>query len=124
MIRDGYSRLKLGIFERITETTSRLRESTPIANDIIEKPEKYVVVFDAPGAKREDIQVTYKGGRVLLRITRDQEEYPDHYHRYSGRRAVLEGEASLPADANVDPDVATATLQENGSLTVSLPKRS
>lgn len=120
MLREGYSRLKLGVIGRISRTTNRFLQSTPQAREITEKPEKFVVVFDVPEVSKDEINVSYRGGRVSLWLSRDSTALQ---HRVSQTDA-LEGEASLPADANVDPDAATAILQENGSVIVELPKRS
>lgn len=119
MIREGYLRLKLGVFGRLLETKSRVLQSTPQAREVIENSGEFVVVFDVPEVSKEDINVSYKGGRVSLWLARESDA---HHHRVS-RRDGLEGEASLPADANVDPEAGTAILKENGSVVVELPKR-
>jgi HSP20 family molecular chaperone IbpA len=42
--------------------------------------------------------------------------------RYPGRGLALDGRVALPHEADVDPDAATATLRENGTLEVRVPK--
>jgi HSP20 family molecular chaperone IbpA len=39
-----------------------------------------------------------------------------------GRGMALDGRATLPDDAAVDPDRATATLQRDGTLRIDVPK--
>jgi hypothetical protein len=42
--------------------------------------------------------------------------------RFPGRGLSLDGSAPLPAEASLDPDNATATLKENGTLQIEIPK--
>jgi HSP20 family molecular chaperone IbpA len=42
--------------------------------------------------------------------------------RYPGRGLALDGSVTLPEDAVVDPDEATATLKKDGTLHVRVPK--
>ncbi len=120
MLREGYSRLKLGVVGRISETTRRFLHSTPEAKEISEESEKFIVVFDVPDVSKENINVSYRGGRVSVWLARESSAH----HRRVSSRDGLEGEASLPANSDVDPEAATAILQDDGSVRVELPKRS
>jgi HSP20 family molecular chaperone IbpA len=42
--------------------------------------------------------------------------------RFPGRGLALDGRVELPADTDLDPEGATATLRENGTLYVRVPK--
>jgi HSP20 family molecular chaperone IbpA len=42
--------------------------------------------------------------------------------RYPGRGLSLDGRVGLPGDAGVDADAASASLDDNGTLTVRVPK--
>ncbi len=42
--------------------------------------------------------------------------------RFPGRGMTLDGEAELPSDAVVEPDAGTATLSENGTIRIEIPK--
>jgi HSP20 family molecular chaperone IbpA len=119
MLREEYSQLKIGVFGRISETTRWFLDSTPQAREITEEPDKFVVVFDVPDVSKEDIHVSYRGGEISLWLARDSGSRKAKI----SRGEPLEGKASLPANANVDPDAATAIVQGNGSVVVELPKR-
>lgn len=112
--------------EAVAGTAGRLfghaQERRPLAADLLESDEAYLVVFDAPGVEAADVQVRYEAGTVHVRLDRYREDEPDYELRFPGRGRTLSGRRSLPADAAVDPDAATATLQENGTLEVRVPK--
>ncbi|MFB6300902.1 MAG: Hsp20/alpha crystallin family protein [Halobacteriales archaeon] len=111
------------VLESVGRATSRIQETTPLPVDILESDAAYLVVFDAPGATASDVQVRYSGGTVFVRIDRFREYFENFEMRFPGRGLSLDGEAELPRDALVDPEHATATLRENGTLHVEIPKR-
>jgi len=111
------------LLENAGRAAGRLQERTPLAADLLESEAAYLAVFDAPGAEASDVQVRYDEGTVLVRVDRFREFYPDFEMRFPGRGLALDGSVDLPDDAAVDPDAASATLRENGTLEVELPKR-
>ena len=106
----------------VGRVASRVQERKPLASDLLESDDAYLVVFDAPGAKMEDIQVRYEEGTVRVRIDRFREFHEGYEMLFPGRGLTLEGEAPLPDDAVVDPRAANATLAKNGTLRVEVPK--
>lgn len=112
--------------EAVADTAGRMigrvQEERPLASDLLESDEAYLVVFDAPGVEAADVQVRYEAGTVHVRLDRYREAEPDYEVRFPGRGLTLSGRRSLPADAAVDPDAATATLKANGTLEVRVPK--
>ena len=90
---------------------------------MLESEDAYLVVFDAPGAEREDVQVRYDGTEVGVRVDRFREFQDGFEMRVPGRGLSLSGEVTLPAGADVDIDAAEATLTENGTVRVHVPKR-
>ena len=110
------------LLDRVGRGVSKVQERTPLAYDLLESPDAYLVVFDAPGATDDDLQVRFRRGAVEVRIDRFREFHDGSEMRFPGRGLSLDGRARLPDDAAVDPDGATATLSEHGTLRVRIPK--
>mgnify|MGYP000041102523 CR=1 FL=1 len=110
------------VLERVGRAAGRAQEEKPLPVDVLESDDEYMVVFDAPGANASDVQVSYAENRVRVRVDRFRDFHEGFEMRFPGRGLALDGEARLPADAMVDADAATATLADNGTLTVRLPK--
>lgn len=110
------------IFENLGRAAGRVQENKPLPADLLESDDAYLVVFDAPGATASDLQVRYVEDRVEVRLDRFREFYDDYDMRYPGRGLALDGSVTLPDDALVDPETASATLQSDGTLHVRVPK--
>ena len=110
------------IFENLGRAAGRVQENKPLPADLLESDDAYLVVFDAPGAIASDLQVRYVEDRVEVRLDRFREFYDEFEMRYPGRGLALDGSVTLPDDAVVDPDEATATLKQDGTLHVRVPK--
>ena len=91
--------------------------------DVIDKNDKFEVLVDLPGIKKEDIQVTIEGSRVAISAeTKSEKEQKDgdrvlHSERYAASYART---FELPAE--VTEEGAGANF-DNGVLTLTLPKR-
>jgi HSP20 family molecular chaperone IbpA len=101
---------------------SRVQERKPLPHDLLESEDAYLVVFDSPGVQRSDVQVRFLDGQVQIRIDRFREFYDGFEMRFPGRGLSLDGEVTLPDDAAVDADGASATLADNGTLRIRIPK--
>jgi len=110
------------ILERVGRGVSRVQERKPLPYDLLESDEAYLVVFDAPGATRSDVQVRFLEGEVQVRLDRFRDFHEGFEMRFPGRGLSLDGRAELPADASVDVSEASATLSTNGTLRVRIPK--
>jgi HSP20 family molecular chaperone IbpA len=110
------------IFENLGRASGRVQENKPLPADLLESDDAYLVVFDAPGATASDLQVRYVDDRVEVRLDRFREFYDDYEMTYPGRGLALDGSVTLPEDAVVDAETATATLKGNGTLHVEIPK--
>ncbi|WP_262175663.1 Hsp20 family protein [Haloarcula laminariae] len=110
------------IFENLGRAAGRVQENKPLPADLLESDDAYLVVFDAPGATASDLQVRYVDDRVEVRLDRFREFYDDYEMTYPGRGLALDGAVTLPDDAVVDAAAATATLRDDGTLHVELPK--
>lgn len=110
------------VMEHVGRATARLQEATPLGADVLESEDEFVVVFDAPGATANDVQINYDEGRIEVRIERFR-PFRDRFEmRIPGRGLTLRGHADLPADANVDETAARAELEGDGTLWIRLPK--
>ena len=110
------------IFENLGRAAGRVQENKPLPADVLESEDAYLVVFDAPGVTATDVQVRYVDDRVEVRIDRFRDFYENYEMVYPGRGLSLDGSATLPEDAVVDAGEATATLRDDGTLRVRIPK--
>ena len=109
--------------ERIGRGISRIQEQRPLSYDVLESDDAYLVVFDAPGVERRDVQVRFLDSEVRVRIDRFRDFHEGFEMRFPGRGLSLDGSAPIPQETAVDPDNATATVTDAGTLQVRLPKR-
>lgn len=110
------------VLQRVGRLAGRMQESKPLAADVLEGGDAYLVVFDAPGATGSDVQVRYVDGTIHVRIDRFREFYEGFEMVFPGRGLALDGEATLPDDALVDVEHADATLTREGTLEIRVPK--
>jgi len=122
-LRDIGESVGTTVMERVGRAMGRAQERTPLPVDLLESEDAYLAVFDAPGATSTDVQVQYRDGAVEVRIDRFRGFHEGFEMRYPGRGLSLDGRVELPEDAHVDARAATATLQDNGTLYVEVPKR-
>jgi HSP20 family molecular chaperone IbpA len=109
------------VAEGVGRVAGRVQESRPLSADLLEDEDAYLVVFDAPGVESGDVQVRFADGDVLVRMERFRGFYEGFEMRFPGRGLSLDGRVRLPDDS-VDPEGATATLKDNGTLHVHIPK--
>ena len=112
------------VLERVGRGIGQVQERKPLVCDLLETDEAYLVVFDAPGATKDDIQVKFMDNELEVRIDRFREFYEGFEMRFPGRGLTLSGTATFPDDASisashVDP---AATLTRSGTLQVRVPK--
>ncbi|MEF8841472.1 MAG: Hsp20/alpha crystallin family protein [Haloarculaceae archaeon] len=122
MLRDIGESIGTAVLDGIGRAASRLQERRPLAVDLLESDDAYLAVFDAPGAEAEDVQVRFEEDAVRVRVDRFREFFEGYEMRLPGRGMSLDGRATLPGGASVDPERATATLTDHGTLRVELPK--
>jgi HSP20 family protein len=101
------------------ETSDRTRARL----DVIERPERFEVKVDLPGAKKEDIRVDIHENQVRISansvVSRDLKE-GDRALR--AERQTTQYGRSFELPQAVQEDAAQAAF-ENGVLTLNLPKR-
>jgi HSP20 family molecular chaperone IbpA len=122
MIRELGETIGDAVVESVGRAVARSQEQRPLDADLLESDDAYLVVFDTPGVESGDVQVRFEDDAVRIRVDRFRDFHEGYEMRFPGRGLSLDGTVSLPADAAVDPDGATATLKENGTLQVGIPK--
>jgi len=91
--------------------------------DIYETDENVIVAAEVPGVKREDIDVTVVGDKLILRGSRShgRDSDDEQFHRMERQYGSFYRAFNLPQV--VEPDTISAKLAQ-GVLMVTLPKRS
>lgn len=110
------------VFETVGRVTSLAQERRPLPADLLESDDAYLVVFDAPGATSSDVRVRFEARDVIVTIDRFREFRDTYDVTIPGRGLALDGRVSLPEGQPVDPSEATATLRDDGTLHVRIPK--
>lgn len=110
------------VLDRVGRGVATVQEKSPLAYDLLESEDAYLVVFDAPGAERSDVQVRFNEGAVEIRIDRFRDFHEGFDMRFPGRGLALDGHAELPPGAAVEPEDASSTLTDHGTLRVRVPK--
>ena len=89
--------------------------------DLEETPDAYIVRFELPGMKREDLKISLTEHTLTLSAERKCEE--ESKDRTVHRREIVYGRftRSISFPAEIDPSKAKATYKD-GILTVELPK--
>jgi HSP20 family protein len=122
VIRELGDSVGSAVFGTLGRVMSRTQERRPLPVDLLESDDAYLAIFDAPGVHSSDIQVRFEDDTVFVQIDRFREFHEGFEMVFPGRGLALDGRAELPEDASVDPDAATATLNDDGTLHVRLPK--
>ena len=122
LVEAGRSAVRSAL-ERVGRGWSRMQERRPLSADLLESDDAYLVVFDAPGVRGEDVDVTFLDHTVEVSVERFREFYDGYELVFPGRGVSLSGSVDLPRDADVTPEGANATLARNGTLQVEIPKR-
>lgn len=113
---DEFDRMFESYFDSTPVTYSAGRLLRP-AYDIEETESHYVLSFDLPGMKQEDINIEVKDKVLSIGGERKREEGSKHYsERFYGR---FERQFALPENVNAE---AVEANYEHGVLKIALPK--
>ncbi|ELZ59819.1 MULTISPECIES: Hsp20/alpha crystallin family protein [Halorubrum] len=122
LVETGRSALRSAL-ERVGRGWGKVQERRPLSYDLLESDDAYLVVFDAPGVRGEDVDVTFLDHTVEVSLERFRDFYDGYDLVFPGRGVSLSSSVDLPRDADVTPEGANATLTRNGTLHVEIPKR-
>lgn len=88
--------------------------------DLSERPEQYVLTVELPGLRREDVQVDFREGALVLRGQRPAPDCcPERYQQLERGQGQFSRSFRFPEP--VSPQGITAELVD-GVLTVIVPK--
>jgi len=121
-IRDVGKTISSAVLENVGRAMGRAQEQTPLPVDLLESDEAYLAVFDAPGATSSDVQVRFTDRTIEVRVDRFRGVYEGFEMVLPGRGLSLDGSVTLPDGTTIEPEDATATLHDNGTLRVEVPK--
>ena len=121
-LRDLGEAVGEAVLDGIGRASARLQERRPLAADVLESDDAFLVVFDAPGAESEDVQVRYEDDVVAVRVDRFREFQEGFEMRVPGRGLSLSGRVALPSNGAVDVDATEATLTDDGTIRIRVPK--
>lgn len=112
------------VLDRVGRGMGQFQRRKPLPYDLLESDTEYLVVFDAPGAEKDDIQVRFVNTSLEVRIDRFRSFHEGFEMRFPGRGLTLSGSVELPDDATItDADTqANATLTHSGTLQVRIPR--
>jgi HSP20 family molecular chaperone IbpA len=122
MIPDIGDSLRSSLTETVGQVFGRAQEQRALPADLYESDDEFLAIFDAPGAEPPDVQVSYNDNTIDVRVDRFREFYDGFEMEFPGRGLTLDGHVELPVGASVDPTKATATLRDDGTLHVRVPK--
>ncbi|MUV88053.1 Hsp20 family protein [Natronomonas sp. CBA1123] len=122
MIREVGESLGRAVLDGIGRASSRVQERKPLAADVLESDDAVLVVFDAPSATADDVDVSFENNTITVRLDRFREFHDGYEMRFPGRGLGLKGSAELPEDASVEAADAEATVTQKGTLEVRIPK--
>lgn len=91
--------------------------------DVIDRNDRYEVLVDLPGVKKDDIQVTIEGNRVSIAAeAKSEKEVRNGDRLIHSERFAASYARSFELPAEVTEEGAEAAY-ENGVLRLALPKR-
>ncbi len=110
------------LFEEFTRMPELREVRLTMPVDVIDEGEQIRVVADVPGFRKEDIEIYFENGDLVIKAERreETEEKGKDYIRRERRMGRFYRRIPLPADIDVEGVKARYT---NGVLEVILPRR-
>ena len=98
-----------------------LRNEAPLALDLAEKDDAYIVKASLPGVAPEDVEITLSANVLTIKgeMKEDKEIKEETYHVRERRFGQFVRSVTLPMPVNADKIEA---VNEKGVLTLTLPK--
>ncbi|SER89453.1 Molecular chaperone IbpA, HSP20 family [Gracilibacillus ureilyticus] len=91
--------------------------------DIAETDDEWIISFDLPGIKKEQIKLAILGNVITISVTHKEEteQYDQTYHYYRKERKAHNKERTVTLPFTIDRDMAKAKF-DNGLLQIKCPK--
>ncbi len=107
-------------FERRIPELREFRFTMPL--DVIDEGDKYRILVDLPGFNKEDIEVYFENGDLVIRAERkeEKEEEGRDFIKRERRYGLFSRRVTLPAD--VEKENVKAKYN-NGILEIEIPKK-
>ncbi|GIV68513.1 Hsp20/alpha crystallin family protein [Caldilinea sp.] len=108
-------------FTRFPSLWERRPETIPLALDVAEKDDAFIIKASLPGVPAEDVEVTLTDNVLTIKgeVKEDKEIKEENYHLRERRFGTFMRSVTLPAPVDADKIEA---VNENGVLTLTLPK--
>lgn len=90
--------------------------------DMTDEPNQYLVHADLPGMRREDIKLNVQNGRMNISGGRHEEKKDEGKDYVFQERCNTEFYRSFTLPKNIKEDQIKANFNENGTLSVTIPK--
>ena len=96
-------------------------EVEPMAIDLVENDDEFVLTVDLPGFERDEVEITVTNHTLRIEAEHEEstEEEEEQYLRKERRHESIQRSIRLPGD--VDTESVNARMK-NGVLTLTLPK--
>lgn len=104
---------------RVARTVQNVRT---LPADVLENESTYLVLVDTPGVEPSGLDIRYLDGRLQIAVDRTRHHERNATGTVLGRAMELSTDVSLPEDAVIDPESATARLSAVGTVKIELPK--
>ena len=121
LIRFEYPRISSDVIESLFGPESVMGSFRGPAMDVTESEQEFVVFFELPGVKKDDVKVTFEKGVLTIEGVRKQNEMPKDAKILLNEVRARNFCRSFKLAAGVDANNISAGL-ENGILRVTLPK--
>lgn len=108
-------------FAPIRYRTSTTEQTMAPACDVTESEDGYVLSFDVPGLKKEDINIEVTGRQVTISGERKREEQQQNGNTHRIERVYGKFQRTFELPEGINTEVIDASY-ENGVLKVAVPK--
>lgn len=120
-LRDAMDRMFENAFISPRTTSWFTEGEIPLALDVVEEDDKYIVKASVPGINPDDLEITYDNNMLTIKgeIKEEKEVEEKRYHIHERRFGTFSRSIVLPSTIDVDKIDAQ---YKDGILSLSLPK--
>jgi HSP20 family protein len=120
-LRDAMDRMFENAFISPRTTNWFTEGEIPLALDVVEEDDKYIVEASVPGINPDDLEITYDNNMLTIKgeVKEEKEIEEKRYHIRERRFGTFSRSIALPSTINVDKIEAE---YKDGVLNLTLPK--